>query len=148
MTDSPLITDEHIRLVEESWALVLPIQDTAAELFYGRLFEVAPELKALFSSDMKEQGRKLMKMISVAVSGLRKLDSIVPAVQDLGRRHGGYGVKSEDYAVVGSSLIWTLQQGLGEAFSPEVEKAWLSTYSILSSTMIEAAEESETAGAL
>jgi len=134
-----LPTAEQVKLVQESWAKVEPIADTAAELFYGRLFETAPEVKPLFSGDMKSQGRKLMAMITVAVKGLSDLESIVPAVQDLGKRHVKYNVKEEHYAVVGSSLLWTLEKGLGDAFTPDTKEAWATVYGVLSSTMIDAA---------
>lgn len=133
-------TAEQVQLVQESWAMVEPIADTAAELFYGRLFETAPEVKPLFSGDMKAQGRKLMAMITVAVKGLSDLESIVPAVQDLGKRHVAYKVKEEHYAVVGSSLLWTLEKGLGDAFTPATQEAWTTVYGLLSSTMIDAAK--------
>lgn len=94
------MTPDQITLVQESFKSVAPIKETAAELFYGRLFELDPDVRALFKGDMKEQGRKLMTMIATAVNGLTKLDSIVPAVQDLGVRHVGYGVKPEDYDTV------------------------------------------------
>lgn len=135
-----LPTAAQVKLVQESWAKVEPIADTAAELFYGRLFETAPEVKPLFSGDMKSQGRKLMAMITVAVKGLSDLESIVPAVQDLGKRHVKYNVKEEHYAVVGSSLLWTLEKGLGDAFTPDTKEAWATVYGVLASTMIDAAK--------
>lgn len=137
------MTPEQIKLVQDSWEQVKPISEQAAELFYGRLFETDPELKPLFSGDMKAQGKKLMTMIGAAVSGLTKLDSIVPAVQDLGRRHVDYGVKAKDYDTVGASLLWTLEQGLGDAFTPEVKEAWTETYGILAGVMIDASEYAE-----
>jgi hemoglobin-like flavoprotein len=127
-----------IQLVQDSFSLVAPIADQAAALFYGRLFELDPQLRGLFKSDPKEQGRKLMTMIGVAVRGLNNLPALVPAVQNLGRRHVGYGVESSHYATVGSALLWTLEQGLGPAFTPEVESAWTETYTLLSETMKEA----------
>lgn len=129
------MTPEQIALVQGTWAKVVPIKDTAAELFYGRLFELDPSLRALFKGDMKEQGRKLMAMINVAVASLDKLDSIVPAVKDLGRRHGGYGVKPQDYGTVATALLWTLEKGLGDAFTPAVKEAWTQTYMVLATTM-------------
>lgn len=133
------MTPEQIALVRSSFASVVPIKETAADLFYGRLFELDPSLKPLFKGDMKEQGLKLMAMIGTAVGGLDRLDSIVPAVQALGRRHIGYGVKTEHYDTVGSALLWTLEQGLGAAFTPEVKSAWTSAYGVLAGTMKEAA---------
>ena len=133
------MSPEQIVLVKSTWQKVLPIRDNAAELFYTRLFSLDPELKPLFASDMKEQGRKLTAMISTAVGGLDRLDSIVPSVQDLGRRHASYGVKDADYDTVATALIWTLEQGLGEAFTPTVKSAWIEAYTLLSRTMKDAA---------
>ncbi len=133
------MTPIQIDLVQSSFAQVAPIADQAAALFYGRLFELDPDLKQLFHGDMTEQGRKLMQMLAVAVNSLNNLDAIVPAVQALGERHVGYGVQPSDYDTVGSALIWTLGQGLGDAFTPEVEAAWVEVYGLLSSVMLEAA---------
>ena len=135
------MTPEKISMIKDSWALVAPIADAAAELFYGRLFEIDPELKPLFKGDMTEQGKKLMRMITLAVNSLDKLETIVPAVQDLGRRHVDYGVKDKDYDTVASALIWTLGQGLGDAFTEDLKSAWVDTYTLLANTMKEAAAE-------
>ena len=128
-----------IQHVQDSFPLVAPIADEAAVLFYGRLFELDPELRRLFTSDPKEQGRKLMTMIGVAVRGLGNLAALAPAVQNLGRRHAGYGVKPEHYAIVGSALLWALEQGLGNTFSAEVKAAWTEAYAHLAGIMQEAA---------
>jgi hemoglobin-like flavoprotein len=108
-------------------------------LFYGRLFSLDPALKPLFKGNLQAQGRKLMSMISTAVNGLTRLDTLVPAVQDLGRRHVKYGVKDQHYDTVAVALVWTLDQGLGEAFTPEVEEAWVAAYGVLAKTMKDAA---------
>jgi hemoglobin-like flavoprotein len=133
------MTPKQIELVQGSWREVLPIADIAAELFYGRLFVLDPSLKPLFKGDMAAQGRKLMSMISTAVNGLTRLESIVPAVQDLGRRHVKYGVKAAHYDTVAAALVWTLGQGLGEQFTPEVKDAWVAAYGVLAKTMKDAA---------
>ncbi len=133
------MTPEQAVLVKNSWALVIPIADKAAELFYDKLFEMDPELKSLFKGDMTEQGRKLMTMINTAVLGLDKLEAIVPAVEKLGERHVDYGVKDKDYDTVGSALLWTLEAGLGDAFTPEVKEAWTVVYTVLANTMKTAA---------
>jgi len=133
------MTPEQIKLVTESWEKVKPISEVAAELFYGKLFELDPSLKPLFSGDMKEQGRKLMAMINTAVNSLKNVETIVPAVQDLGRRHVGYGVKDEHYDTVAAALLWTLGQGLGDAFTDDVKQAWTDTYVLLATTMKDAA---------
>lgn len=131
-----------ITAVQTSFDKVAPIAPVAAELFYGRLFELDPSLKPLFKGDMTEQGAKLMKMIGVAVNGLNDLEAIVPAVQQLGVRHVAYGVKDEHYDTVGAALLWTLGQGLGEDFTPEVEAAWAEVYGLLATTMKDAAAAS------
>ena len=128
-----------IDAVQSTFAMVEPIADKAAALFYGKLFELDPELKPLFKGDMTEQGEKLMKMIGIAVRGLTNLDSIVPAVQNLGARHVGYGVKDEHYDTVAAALLWTLETGLGDAWTEEVKGAWVEVYTLLATVMKEAA---------
>ena len=135
------MTPEQIALVQDSFKSVVPIADTAADIFYGRLFEVAPQLRPMFPQDMSEQKKKLMQMIVVAVNSLHQIETIVEPVQDLGRRHVGYGVKDEHYEIVGGALLWTLGQGLGDAFTPEVEEAWAEAYGLLATVMKEAAAE-------
>lgn len=132
---------EQIALVQESFGHVLPIADTAATLFYTRLFELDPALRPLFRGDMREQGRKLMTMLRLSVNGLDRLEELVPSVQNLGRRHAGYHVKAAHYDTVGAALLWTLAQGLGEAWTPAVEAAWTEVYGLLATTMKAAAEE-------
>ena len=127
-----------IKLVQNSWSKVLPNSEMAANLFYGRLFEIDPSTKVLFKGDMKEQGKKLMNMITAAVNGLNDLDGLVPVVQDLGRRHGGYGVQDKHYGSVASALLWTLEQVLGDAFTTEVKMAWTETYMLLAGVMKDA----------
>ena len=136
------MTPEEIKLVQSTWAQVVPIREQAAELFYGRLFELDPSLKPLFKGDMKVQGQKLMAMIGTAVGGLTQPDTILPAVQDLGRRHVGYGVKDRHYDTVGSALLWTLETGLGPAFTPETRQAWAKTYDLVAGVMKDAAAAS------
>ncbi len=135
------MTPEAIKLVQETWAAVEPIADTAADLFYGKLFELDPLLKSLFPDEMAEQKKKLMQTLAVCVKGLTDLNSIVPAVQALGRRHVEYKVEPEQYTTVGQALLWTLEQGLGEVYTPEVANAWTEVYDVLSTTMIAAADE-------
>ena len=136
-----MLTPEQITLVRDTWAQVVPIADTAAGLFYGKLFELDPALKPLFKGDMTEQGQKLTKMIGIAVDHLDKLEEIVPAVQDLGVRHLAYGVKNSHYDTVGEALLWTLGQGLGDAYTTEVMNAWTDVYTLLANTMKDAARE-------
>lgn len=134
-----MLTDTQIALVQKSFAVIAPIADDAAMLFYQRLFEIDPSLKGMFKGDMAEQRRKLMQMLTAAVKGLQRLDRLVPVVEDLGRRHVGYGVTDQHYDTVGAALLWTLEKGLGRAFTPEVREAWTAVYGLLANTMRNAA---------
>jgi hemoglobin-like flavoprotein len=134
------------QLVQSSFGMVAPIAETAADLFYDRLFALDPKLRPLFKGDMKEQKKKLMQMLAAAVRGLDDLDALVPVVRDLGARHGGYGVKDEHYDTVAEALLWTLEKGLGVAFTPETKQAWVEVYGILAATMKDGARASMAAG--
>jgi len=129
------MTDEQIKLVQDSFKQVAPIAETAAQLFYARLFELDPDLELLFKGNLSEQGRKLMQMIGLAVNSLDRMDQLLPVVQSRGARHVGYGVRDKDYDTVGQALLWTLRKGLGQAFTPEVEAAWTNVYATLASAM-------------
>ena len=129
------MTPEKIELVQSSFKKVVPIAATAADLFYDRLFEIAPEVRPMFPEDMKEQKVKLMSMLGTAVTNLHKLETILPAVKALGERHKGYGVTAAHYAPVGAALLWTLEKGLGPDFTPEVKAAWTETYTALAGVM-------------
>jgi nitric oxide dioxygenase len=133
------MTPAQVTLVEQSFARVAPIADQTAVMFYDRLFEVAPQVKAMFPADMTEQRRKLMATLAVVVNGLSDLESILPAASALAVRHVAYGAKAEHYPVVGSALLWTLEQGLAEGWTPEVADAWRTAYGTLSGFMIEQA---------
>jgi hemoglobin-like flavoprotein len=122
-------------LVRTTFAQVVPIADQAAAMFYRRLFEMDPSLRPLFKGPIDEQGHKLMQMIGFCVGKLDDLDEIVPAVRELGRKHATYGVADASYGTVAAALLWTLEQGLGPAFTPEVKDAWKAVYGVLSSTM-------------
>ncbi|MBN8987093.1 MAG: hemin receptor [Rhizobiales bacterium] len=130
------MTPEQVNLVQQSFAKVAPISEQAAVLFYGRLFEVAPAVRAMFPDDMTEQRKKLMATLAVVVGGLTNLEAILPAASALARRHVGYGAKPEHYPVVGSALLWTLEKGLGEHWTPETAAAWTAAYATLSGYMI------------
>ena len=129
------------QLVQTSFAKVQPIAVVAAELFYGRLFELDPNLKPLFRGDMTEQGHKLMTMLGVAVANLTKPEVVMPALAKLGQSHAGYGVTEAHYETVGSALLWTLEKGLGEDFTSEVKEAWIAVYTVVADTMKAAARE-------
>src|SRR5258707_12079984 len=130
------MTPAQIKLVQDSFAKVAPISEQAAALFYGRLFDIAPEVKPLFRGDMKEQGRKLMATLAVVVNGLSNLDAVLPAASALAKRHLAYGVKPGHYVPVGAALLWTLEQGLGPQWTPELAAAWTAAYTTLSQFMI------------
>ena len=130
------MTPDQVKLVQQSFTKVAPISVKAAALFYDRLFETAPEVKPLFRGDMAEQGRKLMATLAVVVNCLTDLETILPAASALAKRHVGYGVKASHYLAVGSALLWTLEQGLGPAWTPELAAAWTAAYTTLSGFMI------------
>jgi hemoglobin-like flavoprotein len=141
------MTPQQIEVVQASFTKVAPIAETAAGLFYARLFELDPQLKHLFKGDMKRQGMMLMSMIATAVRGLSNTEALLPMVKNLGRRHVGYGVKDSHYAIVGQALIETLEKGLGKDFDAQTREAWLGAYSLLSSVMKSGAAEMQVARA-
>jgi hemoglobin-like flavoprotein len=131
-----MMTPDQVKLVQESFAKVAPISETAAVLFYDRLFEVAPQVRAMFPSDMTEQRKKLMATLAFVVHGLANLESVLPAASALATRHVSYGAKKEHYPVVGAALLWTLEKGLGDGWTPELADAWTAAYGTLSGFMI------------
>jgi hemoglobin-like flavoprotein len=133
------MTPEQKRLVQESFEQLKPVAHAAGRLFYVRLFDIDPSLSRLFKNDLDEQSRKLMQMISMAVKGLDRPEELLPVVEALGRRHVTYGVQERHYATVGAALLWTLDKGLGAAFTPEVREAWRAVYNLLADTMKAAA---------
>lgn len=137
------MNSDQIALVQNSFEAVRPISDTAAELFYGRLFTADPSLRPMFRGDMATQGRMLMSVLSAAVKGLNDLDALAPVLRNLGARHYVYGVRDEHYATVGTTLLWTLDKGLGEKFTPEVQAAWAAAYGLLADVMQFGALEAE-----
>jgi len=130
------MTPDQIALVQDSFRQVTPISAQIADLFYGRLFELAPEVRPLFPDDLAEQKKKLMQMLGLAVTGLNSPETLLPAVVGLGERHSGYEVAPEHYAVVGEALIWALGQGLGDEFTQDIEAAWMAAYGTLADVMI------------
>ena len=138
------MTPARADLIRASWAAVEPMADVAARLFYARLFEVDPRIAQLFHhADMEKQRLVLMQTLSVVVGNVDRLDNLMPEVEALGRRHAGYGAAPEYFPIVGTTLLWTLEQGLGHAFTDEVAYAWADAYRRLSSSMIEAARRAE-----
>ena len=130
------MTPDQVKAIQDSFKLVAPISEQAAALFYGRLFEIAPDVKPLFRGDMTEQGRKLMATLAVVVNGLSNLDAILPAASALAKRHVSYGVKPGHYTPVGEALLWTLERGLGPQWNAELATAWGAAYTTLSGFMI------------
>jgi nitric oxide dioxygenase len=141
MKGSSTMNTEQIKLVQASFEQVKPIADQAAEIFYARLFEVAPETRHMFKNDMRKQGAMLMSTLGLAVGSLNDLEKIIPAVQALGKRHVGYGVQFEHFAIVGESFLWTLEQAFGAAFTPDLKAAWTEAYLLLAGVMQEAMSE-------
>jgi len=129
------ITETEVTLIRASWAEAAADPSTASRLFYGRLFQENPDLKAMFGSDMTEQGRKLMDTINFVVDHLDDLEALSKPVAELGIRHQGYGVSPDDYGPVGSALIWTFQHLLGDGFTQDMEGAWTKVYTHLAQTM-------------
>jgi hemoglobin-like flavoprotein len=132
---------EQIKLVQSSYKEFRPVADQAAEIFYDRLFEVAPEVKPLFKSNMNKQGTMLMSMMGIAVGNLDRLEIILPAIRALGQRHASYGVRNDHFAIVGETILWTLEQTFGPAFTPELKEAWAATYMTLAGVMKGAMQE-------
>jgi hemoglobin-like flavoprotein len=130
-----------IHNVQSTFDLIAPIADDAAALFYSKLFELDPSLKSMFKTDMADQRKKLMQILGVAVSSLNNLAAIVPAVQDLGRRHVKYGVRPQHYNTVAEAILWMLEQTLGATFTPAIKQSWTEVYTVLADTMIAAANE-------
>jgi hemoglobin-like flavoprotein len=132
------MTREQADIVGSTWRAVLPVGDTFAELFYGRLFAVDPELRKLFKEDMVEQGRNLTAMFSVAAANLARPEKITVALRQLGQRHAAYGVAPKDFRTVEDALLFALEHALIDVFTPEVKAAWQAAYALLAGTMLEA----------
>lgn len=135
------MTPEKINLIKSSWSYVITHSEQAGELFYQKLFETAPQLRPMFKGDVKEQSQKLISMVTVVITKLDKLEQILPEVAALAKRHVKYGVNKNHFPVVGGALIWTLEQGLAERWTPQLKAAWVEVYEILSKAMITAMEE-------
>jgi nitric oxide dioxygenase len=133
---------ETVRQVQESFKSLIPMADQVGALFYSRLFETHPGLRPMFAQDIQPQAKKLVQMLALVVSGLHRLDTLLPVARDLARRHNRYGVVEAHYAAVGETLMWTLEQGLGDAFTPALRHAWSTAYGALSAAMISAAGQS------
>ena len=140
------MTPDQITLVQETWKMAAPNAEAVAQLFYQRLFTLDPAIERLFAgSNMAAQRGKLVQALCLAVEGLDDLDSLVPVIEDLGRRHIGYGVKASHYDTVGAALLWTLERGLGQAWTAETKAAWTGVYALLAGVMRPAGSSSEAA---
>ncbi len=137
------MTPRQIEIVKLSFAKIMPFKDQAAELFYCRLFELDPSLRLMFRSDLTEQKQKLMVAIALVVTNLEKMDTLLPSVRELGRRHKGYGVRNKHYDVVGAALLWTLEIGMGSSWTKELAEAWQEAYARVAQAMIEGSEMPE-----
>jgi hemoglobin-like flavoprotein len=136
-----MVTAAQKTLVQATFSAIAPLADDVALMFYSRLFEIDPSLRRMFREDMAEQRKKLMQMLTAAVKGLDHLEQLVPAVQELGRRHAIYGVRDFHYETVGAALLWTLQKTLGTSFTADARQAWATVYGLLATTMKRAAHE-------
>jgi len=130
-----MVTSRQKTLVQDSFASLAPLLEDAAALFYRRMFELDPMIRRIFPEDMGSQHRKLAQMLTAAVKGLDHLEQLVPVLQDLGQRHAAYGVSKRYYETGGAALLWTLEKGLGPAFTPELKEAWATVYAFLTMTM-------------
>lgn len=139
------MSPDQVALVKNSWGKVTPNAAEVASIFYGKLFEIAPQTKKMFNADMDSQGLKLVMTIGTVVRSLEHLEPILPSVQKLAVNHIKYGVEAEHYDLVGQALLDTLATGLGDEFTPDVKDAWAQAYGVLSSTMKDAAYGTETA---
>ena len=130
------MTPEQKQILRRNWKRILPIGEAAAKLFYDRLFAIDPETRALFrSTDLSKQRAKLLQALNYVVDGLDKLETLLPALEQLGRRHARYGVLDSHYDSVGEALLWTLEQGLGEDWTPAAQAAWTQAYTLIASVM-------------
>lgn len=141
-----MITTAQIDLVQSSFQKVLPIADVAGELLYGRIFVLAPESRALFDDDIRPQAKRTMAAVQFAVEGLGRLDEIAPFLVKLGGRHVRYGVRPEHFAIAAEALLWTLEQGLGEAFTHDVRDAWVAAWNLIADAMLTGMRQAELDG--
>ena len=135
------MTPEQKTHVKTTWQLVVPIADTAAQLFYGKLFEIDSSTQSMFkSTDMPEQRKKLVLALGAVIAGLDNLAPLVPVLENLGKKHVAYGVRDEHYDSVGAALLWTLEQGLQDKWTSQVKDAWIAAYTAVAGVMRDAAK--------
>jgi len=138
------MTNHQIQLVQSSFKLIEQDLESAAMMFYDRMFQLDPSLRHMFRNTREEQAQKLSRVLRIVVNALSRIEQILPTVEELGRKHANYGVRQEHYASGGAALLWTLKAGLEDRFTPDVRDAWTSAYLFLSSTMQKAAADAET----
>ena len=139
------MTPEQIIIVQATFGTVLPFADETAESFYGRLFELDPSLRAMFNNDLESQRRKLISSLVLVIKNLQRPEVFLHKIQNLGRAHVGYGVRSHHYDLVGEALLYAIAQRLGEDFTFEVKAAWVEAYNLLANAMQTAVNESSSA---
>ncbi|HWA38022.1 MAG TPA: globin domain-containing protein [Burkholderiales bacterium] len=135
------MTPEQIELVRGTWRGIVPVRDTFAELFYGKLFSLDPALRPLFKGDLVEQGRNLAAMVSILVRNLASPEAVQRAMRELGGRHHSYGVREQHYETVGVALLWALDMSHGEPLGPEARAAWQAAYALIAGAMQEGARQ-------
>jgi hemoglobin-like flavoprotein len=129
------MTPEQVKIVTDSFRKVLPIAGITADLFYDRLFEIAPEVRSLFPDDLVAQKKKFITMLATVVTNLNEFEKIAPVVEDLGKRHAAYGAIAKYYEPFGAALLWTLEESLGVDFTPTARTAWTEAYMTLAGLM-------------
>lgn len=139
------MTPRQIQLVQETFTLIVPLADTAAALFYRRMFTLDPSLQGLFHHDMEHQGNLFVAAIAFVVRNVEEPEHFVPAMQELGRRHAGYQVKANHYRTALQALIETLSETLGERFTAEIEDAWCAAFATMVEAMVEGTRQAEAA---
>lgn len=129
------MNSNQIRLVRQTFGAIESDKEAVGTLFYHRLFEIDPSLQALFKGDMKAQANMLLTSIGMAVHGLHDPDTLLPQIQSLGQRHASYGAAPADFDTFSAALMWTLQQSLADAFTPEVHQAWIGAFEFIRMAM-------------
>ncbi|HLP36442.1 globin domain-containing protein [Lacibacter sp.] len=133
------MTKEEIILIKRTWKLFREINPAVVgDTFYSKLFLDNPSVRKMFPKEMNQQYQKLIDMLSIVVGRLDNLDELSSDIAAMAQRHVAYGVKPAQYKKVGEALLWTLEQGLGKDFTPEVKEAWTKCYTTLADTMIKA----------
>jgi hemoglobin-like flavoprotein len=138
-----MITPEQVQQVQSSFTQLLPMAEAVGEMLYSRIFELAPEARALFKEDIRPQAKRTMAAVKVAVEGLDRLDDVAPFLIRLGARHVNYGVRPEHFTVVGEALLWTLEEGLGDSFTPELRDAWAAAWDVVAGAMVSGLRQAE-----